>query len=89
MKASDPIKHRIEAPIRGAERFVDSWVLKTPGMPHPPSFCLFDQRHGQPHCCDFVFVTEDIAPRVMHVHYDIGTKASDHQPILIEIADRP
>jgi endonuclease/exonuclease/phosphatase family metal-dependent hydrolase len=86
MKASDPIKARIEAPVPGAESLVDAWHLKHGETPHPPSFCLFDQRYGAPHCCDFIFVTEDLAPRVTHIHYDIGTKASDHQPVLIELA---
>ena len=33
------------------------WETLHRDAPHPPSFCLFDQTHGGPHCCDFVFVT--------------------------------
>jgi len=34
-----------------------------------------------------VFVTEDMAPRVREVTVDTQTQASDHQPVLIELAD--
>jgi endonuclease/exonuclease/phosphatase family metal-dependent hydrolase len=37
-----------------------------------------------PYCCDFVFVTEDLAPRVNAVRIDLDCVASDHQPVLVE-----
>ena len=40
-----------------------------------------------PDCRDFVFVTEDIGSRVRRVEVNETTDASDHQPILIELAD--
>ncbi len=88
MKPEDPAKLRISEPFEtGAPRLLDSWTALNPDAPHPPSFCLFDQSYGEPHCCDFVFVTEDLAPRLKRVLYDVETKVSDHQPVLIEIAD--
>ncbi len=36
---------------------------------------------------DFIFVTEDLASRVIRMKVDQKTAASDHQPILIELAD--
>jgi endonuclease/exonuclease/phosphatase family metal-dependent hydrolase len=87
MKPEDPAKLRISEPFAtGAPRLLDSWTALNADAPHPPSFCLFDQTHGEPHCCDFVFVTEDLKPRVTRVFYDVGTKVSDHQPVLIEFA---
>jgi endonuclease/exonuclease/phosphatase family metal-dependent hydrolase len=55
--------------------------------PHPTSFYLFDRTEGSPHCCDFAFVSEDLAPRLRHVAYDQEVKSSDHQPVLIELDD--
>ncbi|MFL5078987.1 MAG: hypothetical protein ACJ8DU_03520 [Microvirga sp.] len=89
MKPEDPTKLRISAPFEtGAPAFVDAWEMLHPDAPHPPSFCLFDQTHGSRHCCDFVFVTQDLQPRVKRVFYDTETKVSDHQPVLVELDDR-
>ncbi len=85
MKPDDPTKRRISAPIPGAPALRDAWELLR-AEPHPPSFCLYDQTYGAPHCCDFVFVSEDLAPRLRRVFYDVETQASDHQPVLIELA---
>ena len=40
-----------------------------------------------PDCRDFIFVTEDMAGRVVRMKVDGETAASDHQPVLIELAD--
>jgi endonuclease/exonuclease/phosphatase family metal-dependent hydrolase len=88
MRATDPAYGRLEAPFEaGALPLMDSWVLRHPGKPHPHSFCIYDQRYEQPHCCDFIFVTKDLAPRVSNVFYDTDTQVSDHQPVLIELQD--
>jgi endonuclease/exonuclease/phosphatase family metal-dependent hydrolase len=86
MKPTDPTKRRISDPFEdGAPSLVDVWAATRAGEPHPPSFCLFDQSYGNPHCCDFIFATEDLIPRVRRIAYDVETKFSDHQPVLIEI----
>ncbi|MCW5745465.1 MAG: endonuclease/exonuclease/phosphatase family protein [Alphaproteobacteria bacterium] len=88
MRSSDPSYTRLSAPFDGgAPRFVDAWTLRHPGEPHPMSFCVHDQRYDQPHCCDFIFVTEDLAPRVTRIVYDTETQVSDHQPVLVELQD--
>lgn len=84
------MRHRdcLAAPFDDAtSRFVDAWTLRNPGAPHPPSFCIYEQVAGQPHCCDFIFVTEDLAPRVTTTFYDTQTQVSDHQPVLITLED--
>src|SRR3954447_16315956 len=89
MKPEDPAKLRISAPFEtGAPAFVDAWETLHPDAPHPPSFCLFDETYGGAHCCDFVFVTQDLQPRVKRVFYDTTTKVSDHQPVLVELDAR-
>ncbi len=80
----DPLHARMQAPIaEGAPRYVDAWQARNPGTPHPPTFCLHDRTHGDtPYCCDFVFVSEDLVPRLREVRVDAGTRASDHQPVI-------
>lgn len=88
MRSSDPSYALIGTPFEsGAPALRDAWTLRNPDVPHPHSFCIHEQLYEKPHCCDFIFVTEDLAPRVMRVFYDTGTQASDHQPVLIELAD--
>jgi endonuclease/exonuclease/phosphatase family metal-dependent hydrolase len=86
MRPEDPVKRRISDPLgNGAPRLLDAWEAAKGASPHPPSFCLFEQSNGPPHCCDFMFVTEDIASRVSRVAYDQNTQASDHQPGVLEL----
>lgn len=88
MQTSDPSYGRLSAPFDDATLpFVDAWTLRNPGTLHPLSFCIYEQVAGQPHCCDFIFVTEDLAPRVTDVVYDTQTQVSDHQPVLIALRD--
>ena len=68
--------------------FVDAWTLAHPGKPHAPSAGLYENSWAkQPLCYDFIFVTGDLAPRVRSVSVDSRTQASDHQPVLIDLAD--
>jgi len=86
MRSEDPVKRRISDPFEnGAPRLLDAWEVANGPSPHPPSFCLFEQSNGPPHCCDFMFVTEDIASRVTRIAYDQTSQASDHQPVLLEL----
>jgi endonuclease/exonuclease/phosphatase family metal-dependent hydrolase len=86
MRPDDPVKKRISDPFsNGAPALVDAWIAAHGAVTHPPSFCLFEQSNGPPHCCDFIFVTEDLATRIRRITYDQETQASDHQPVLIEL----
>jgi endonuclease/exonuclease/phosphatase family metal-dependent hydrolase len=86
MRPDDPVKQMISEPFdNGAPALLDAWQVVHGARPHPPSFCLFEQSNGPPHCCDFVYVTEDLAPRISRIVYDQKTQASDHQPVLIEL----
>ncbi|ENO90205.1 endonuclease/exonuclease/phosphatase family protein [Thauera linaloolentis] len=79
----------MQAPI-GAEvpAWRDAWMVCRPGVPHPPSVGL----HGadwpeRAFCCDFFFVSADLAPRVRAVEVLADTPASDHQPVVLELLD--
>ncbi len=88
MKIDDPACVRLQATFDGnVPRLVDAWAHAHPGEPHPPTFCLHGKEYAkEPYCCDFVFVTEDLAPRLKSVRVDVQTQASDHQPVAIEIS---
>ena len=69
--------------------FVDAWAVVHGSEPHAPSAGVFENSWAaQPYCCDFIFVTADLAPRVRIVETDLRTQASDHQPVLIQLSER-
>ncbi|MCA8303907.1 endonuclease/exonuclease/phosphatase family protein [Burkholderia seminalis] len=79
---------RFLAPIADAPRFVDAWVARHPGRAPPPTAGVHDtaQWLEGPLACDFVFVTETLLPRVVYCEIDGDVRASDHQPVLLELA---
>ncbi|MBI3372471.1 MAG: endonuclease/exonuclease/phosphatase family protein [Betaproteobacteria bacterium] len=83
---ADPAYARLQEPIGSdTPRFVDAWQHAHPGVAHPPTFCVHEHGHADtPYCCDFVFVTEDLVPRLKNVTIDSETQASDHQPVIVE-----
>lgn len=69
-----------------ATRLTDAWRLVHGDTPHDPTFHLFDRRYGPvPITCDFVFVSEDLKPRVKRLEVNTQTRASDHQPVMLEL----
>ena len=90
-KPQDPEYRRMTEPFGAGAvaSFVDAWTLAHPGEPHAHSAGLHENSWAtQPLCCDFIFVTGDLAARVRRLTIDAHTQASDHQPVLIELADR-
>jgi endonuclease/exonuclease/phosphatase family metal-dependent hydrolase len=83
-------RHTVEPFATGpGAPFIDAWTLVHAGEPRAPSAGLYESSWAkQPLCCDFIFVTADLAPRVRAVSVDSHTQASDHQPVLIDLADR-
>ena len=72
----------------GSVPLLDAWHVAHPGVPHAHSVGL----HGadwpdHPYCCDFLFLSPDLAQRVRRVEVNQGTDASDHQPVLLELED--
>jgi endonuclease/exonuclease/phosphatase family metal-dependent hydrolase len=66
----------------------DAWEILHPGVPHPPTVGLYDkvQWPDAPFTFDFIFVSEDLASRLRRVEIEPHGKASDHQPVMIELA---
>jgi len=80
MRPEDPIMTRL------GENYVDAWRAAHPDRPHPPSFGTYDKEFAsEPYCCDFVFVSKDLVPRIASVAIDPATKASDHQPVVVTL----
>jgi endonuclease/exonuclease/phosphatase family metal-dependent hydrolase len=87
--ATDPEYARMLAPLDDATPpWCDSWPIAHPGVPHAPTVGVHDKTQwpGPPFTYDFVFVSDDIADRVRDVRVDASSDASDHQPVLIELA---
>ncbi len=74
---------------RAGQNYRDAWEIARPGQPRQPTCGVYDRAQWPDgaDCRDFVFVTEDIAGRVRRIEVDEATSASDHQPVLIELAD--
>jgi endonuclease/exonuclease/phosphatase family metal-dependent hydrolase len=87
LETTDPEYGVIQAlPEGGVTRLADAWPVKHGNTPHAPTFRLFDRRYGPvPISCDFVFMSEDLKPRVAQVAVNTVTRASDHQPVLLEL----
>jgi endonuclease/exonuclease/phosphatase family metal-dependent hydrolase len=84
----NPSHAEIESSPRGVPPYRDAWRALNRRLPHAPTFCVHDRRYSKsPYCCDFVFVSEDIAGRLRRIAVDGDTQLSDHQPVLIELDD--
>jgi endonuclease/exonuclease/phosphatase family metal-dependent hydrolase len=71
----------------GALPLVDAWRATHPHQPRAPTTGL----HGFPwpdkaECFDYFFVTKDLAPRITSAEVQSETAASDHQPIVLDLA---
>jgi endonuclease/exonuclease/phosphatase family metal-dependent hydrolase len=66
-----------------AAGFIDAWQALHPGTPHPATFHVHEEE--KPYCCDYVFVTEDLEPRLRSIRIDAQAQASDHQPVIVEL----
>ena len=83
----DPLRARfLEAFVGGAPKFVDVWEALHAGVPHPHTFRVHERKQGEsPYCCDYVFVTAGLAPRLRSISIDGENRASDHQPVIVEL----
>ena len=89
LKPDDPLYARLQAPIAGSPAYRDAWRIRHGDRAHAPTLGLYDKAQwpGEPYACDFIFVTEDLAPRVEDLVVEGATQASDHQPVLLKLAD--
>ena len=86
-RASDPEYARIQAPIAGdVPAYRDAWTVANPGRAHDHTIGVYDRvQWPEPSTFDFVFVTEDLVPRVREVRVNLATDASDHQPVMLAL----
>lgn len=76
---------RMLAPFTdGTPVFHDAWRAMHAGQPHAATVGVYDRAQWpQPFCCDFAFVSADLAPRLAGFEINSETDASDHQPLLL------
>lgn len=64
----------------------DAWEVHQPGREHAPTVGLHGAEWpGRQYCCDYIWVSEDLASRVEGVSVAADTTASDHQPVVLEL----
>ena len=82
----DEPEHAVIRQPFGTHSLQDAWPRVHGDVPHAPTFRLFDRTYGpEPMACDFVFVSDALAPCVRRIEVDLATRASDHQPVLVEL----
>jgi endonuclease/exonuclease/phosphatase family metal-dependent hydrolase len=70
----------------GTPPFHDAWQLAHPGRPHDSTVGLYDTvQWPRRFACDYIFVSEDLAPRVKALSVDSVSDASDHQAVIVEL----
>jgi endonuclease/exonuclease/phosphatase family metal-dependent hydrolase len=86
---TDPQHALIARSARPGLNYRDGWIAAHGDRPRALTCGLYDRAQWAdgPDCRDFIFVTEDIAARVRRFEVNVTTDASDHQPMLIELAD--
>ena len=88
MGRDDPAYVRmIDAFDDGTSRFHDAWAIVHGELPQPPTFNVHEKyaSDSMPVACDFVFVSDEVAPRVRDVRVDGDTRFSDHQPVVVTL----
>jgi len=84
--AYEEIQHALGG---GGPAYHDAWAALNRHRAHPPTFCVHSDKYAkEPYCCDFIFASENLVPRLRSIAVDTDTTASDHQPVFLEIDDR-
>jgi endonuclease/exonuclease/phosphatase family metal-dependent hydrolase len=69
-----------------APALIDAWTLAHPGAPHAPTVGVHEASFtAGPATYDFFFVSENLAKRVLDFEVDLGSQASDHQPLVMTL----
>lgn len=88
MRVEDPLRVTLQAPFdeAGIPRLMDTWQHLHPDSAHPHNVGLYDrQQWPEAFACDFIYASEDLLPYVRDFRVDSTTRASDHQPQLLEL----
>ena len=89
LEYDDPLHQRMLAPFAdGTPPLANAWDLVNAGVAYPATFKVHEKWvPGDPELhCDFIFVSAELRSRVRWVRSDRATQASDHQPVMIELA---
>jgi endonuclease/exonuclease/phosphatase family metal-dependent hydrolase len=73
--------------IAGAPSFADAWSCAHAGEARAATVGLYDHEQWPegPFACDFVFVSADLVARMAVCEVDQRSRASDHQPVWLEL----
>ena len=89
-RPEDPLHAAMRASFGNAftSSFADAWQHRYPDIAQLDTVGIYDRAQWpEAFACDFVFVTEDLLPRVECLAVDTQTQASDHQPMLLVLRD--
>ena len=73
LESTDPLHARMMAPFSdGTPPLADAWDVAHAGKPYPPTFRIYEKEQpGDPELhCDFIFLSEDLEPRLRSVVVD-------------------
>ncbi|HEY0878631.1 MAG TPA: endonuclease/exonuclease/phosphatase family protein [Zeimonas sp.] len=87
LRPDDPLHARIREPFDdGTPELLDAWQQLHPGEAHQHTNGVHDRvQWPESFTCDYVFTSADLAPRLKALRVDADSRASDHQPVLIEL----
>jgi endonuclease/exonuclease/phosphatase family metal-dependent hydrolase len=83
----DRLHARMTVPFDDGTQLIDAWETAHRGEAHPATFKIYEKEvpnEPEQHC-DFIFVSGELRSRVRNVRVDQETRASDHQPVLLEL----
>ena len=89
LRPEDPLHARLGAAYADTRvpALEDVWQRLHPGEPQPPTLGVHDcHQWPDAFACDFIFASTDLRSRLRAVAVDARTDASDHQPMLVELA---
>ena len=71
------------------ETLIDSWTHLNPNLDHAPTCGIFDKKQWPDgaHCRDFAFISQNLKNNINSIMINEETDASDHQPLVLRIAD--
>ena len=86
-RPGDPWQARLLEPFdTGAPAFEDAWRQLHPSIEQPPTTGVHDREQWpEAFACDFILATRDLRPRLRSIAVNGESRASDHQPMLIEL----
>lgn len=89
VRPDDPLLARLTAPFDDAVAlpFDDVWRQLHPGHAQPPTSGVHDRAQWpEAFACDFICASRDLRERLRAIEIDGDTQASDHQPMMVELA---